>query len=248
MELTSYLYCEPITERMFIVCNAGMVYMESCLLTSLVWRDNSYVCPPKVAELMLEKADALGKSITFDNKYVGTLYESIMTTGCVDSIKSQCLEGGQVRAEQTKSRWFANSELSPLAPANYNKVTTKSAVGDVMSLIGASATCDLQEKDEVTVPTSKELKLLDYVILVVHSEGNMEVAYAQTSGCQVDFGNSFSQNIYRFAHHLKVLIYGTLYDYTNKMPKLMASVIYDIIATSDNHRVCKSCTEFKRPL
>lgn len=37
----TYLYKEPVTQRMYIVCNGNMVKLECCLLTSLIWRENS---------------------------------------------------------------------------------------------------------------------------------------------------------------------------------------------------------------
>ncbi len=67
--VSSYLYKEPITQRIYMICNAGMVKMESCLLTSYIWKVTSSVCPPRVAELMLTKADS-DKEMTFDKRKI----------------------------------------------------------------------------------------------------------------------------------------------------------------------------------
>lgn len=57
----TYMYKEPINRRMYLICNGNMVKLECCLLTSLIWRRISVICPPKVSELMLSKADREGK-------------------------------------------------------------------------------------------------------------------------------------------------------------------------------------------
>lgn len=220
----SFLYCEPITETIYMIYNAGMASLESCLLTSMIWKDGSYVCPPNISQILLNKADAMGESVTFDNKYLGTLYASIMTTGCADATN----QPSQDRSSALMSgRWFVDSELNPLAPANMSKVTTGEPVGDVMYEVKVPhlSNMDMVSVERVTIPTSADLKRLDHVVLVVHSEGDMEVAYVQTNGSKVCSGDSFSQTSYEYRHHLKVLIYGTLYDYTHRVPKLMASVM-----------------------
>lgn len=228
---TSYIYKEKITQRLYLMCNGNMVRLESCLLTCLIWREKMVVCPPCVSEIMIAKSDSMGNETKFNKRSVGLLYESIMTTGsgCEEGLhpytqKRQCSSGRGVCFEEqgtssAKAKmWFSSNELNPQAPSNLSRYTSTMEVGDVMS---EEVSKDDVEKDVdlYTVPTSAQLREMDHAILVLHPDGNMEVAMSKTAGRSPPFKGADYRN------HLKVLLYGTMSDYVAQNPKAMASVL-----------------------
>lgn len=245
--VASYLYREPVTQRIFMMCNGDLVNVESCLLTCLIWKEKSLVCPPKVSKMLLFKADSSLTDVYFSLHTVGLLYESVMTTGMNyvegdggDTSTRECTStsqfgqrpahhsgrmtsGGEGYAAVNSRHWFSKDELIPFAPSNLLKSTSIMPFGDLQQ----KAQKEGSTADLWVVPTSDKIREMDHLILVLHPNGHMEEAMVKsaTGAASGSQSSQPSHSRYNYQSHLKVLLYGTMSDFLTQNPKSMASVL-----------------------
>lgn len=244
----TYLYKEPVTKNVYMLCNASSVTFESFLLTCKLWKEKNVVCPPRISEILLSKADACGKEVQFTKRTIGLLHESILSTGmgCIEGHSSrgrgwgECEHlpasealGGDGKIQigpptgSAAVRWFSNGELIPMAPSNLSKSIATLTLGD-MRHENVDETLLMEDSDLYVVPTSAMLREMDHIVLVMTPAGRMEEASSHTSrlsGGSQGSDTSLMDADQSRVRYLKVLVYGTVSDYVFKNPTAMASLL-----------------------
>lgn len=79
------------------------------------------VCPPKVSELLLNRADSSRTPITFSSHAIGRMYESMMTTGTM-CFEDECAGGSRSKSKdqpvEASTQWFSKGELGSIQPVD----------------------------------------------------------------------------------------------------------------------------------